>query len=670
VFVAAALLLAASSRTVVKVDASRVLNSFDPRFALGAGLDGHEEGDTPRLYTPENIRAMLGAGLGSITYRLRTELAIDAWHFVPEGKFSEGDRGYWTSDWKTAKPARESYGYSLPRQGSTTDEANNDGYSRLDDGDPKTFWKSNPYLDRTFTGESNSLHPQWVLLDFGKDVRLNTVRIDWDFPVAKRFEIQLWQGEEDFGTTEGAWKTVYRGVDGAPSASFSSTSARYLRIRLLESAGGTRQDVRDALGFAIDEIYAGWTDEQGKFQDAIVHGRGRDRQTLAYVSSTDPWHRREDRDVSVEQPGFDTVWQSGVTRGLPLLVPVPVLFGTPEEAANIVRYLRRREIPIRGIEMGEEPDGQFVEPEDYGALYLQVADAIHKVDPKLVLGGPCFEEIQVDVVNWPVPVETPGWTKRFVDYLRRRGRLGDLGFFSFEWYPFDNLGGDTSKQLRRAPRLLEDAIKRYRSEGLPAKVPLYVTEYGYSAFSGRNEVDLPGAVLNADSVGKFLSLGGAAAFLYGYEPSPLERDSSRSGWGNNTIFVSDDDRKIVDKTATYWGARLLTQSWCQPEGGVHQVLQTKTDTDRITAYSVRRPDGAIAVLLMNKSGRESVSVQVDGVAARQVTVEQFGPEQYEWRDDGRHSRPKRSEPPRQWTQTSTAVTLPPYSMTVIHLLGK
>ena len=678
-FLAAALFLAAPPRVVVKIDPNRVLNVFDPAVALGGGVDGHEEGDVARIYTPENVREMLGAGLGSLTYRLRTELGVDAWHFVPEGKFSEGDHGYWTSDWASAKPVRESYGYSLPRRGNTTDEASNDGYSRLDDGNPDTFWKSNPYLDRYFTHEPDAMHPQWVVLDFGKSVRLNTIRIDWGWPSAKRFEVQVWQGPDELGPTDGVWKTVYRtdeGRRGPFDTTFHAASSRFLRLRLLESDRVVRDqvgldiDVRDRVGFAINEIYAGWTDSQGKFQDFVRHGKGRNKQTLIYVSSTDPWHGAADRDSSIEQPGFDRVWESGLARKRPMLVPVPVLFGTPDEAANIVRYLKRRKIPIAGIEMGEEPDGQFVEPEDYGALYLQVADAIHRVDPKLRLGGPCFEEIQIDVINWPQPIDTQGWTKRFLDYLRQRKRLSDLSFLSFEWYPFDDMAGDTPGQLRRAPKLLEDSLKRLWGEGLPEQMPLFMTEYGYSAFAGQNEVDLPGAVLNADIVGKFLALGGDAAFLYGYEPSPLDRDGPKASWGNNTILVSDDERQIVGRTATYWGARLLTQSWCAPGGGSHRLLKTKSGDQRVTAYTVRRPDGSVAVLLLNKNPERTVSVKLEGLPAGPFAVDQFGPDQYEWKEDGRKSRPKRSNPPAHWTQPSGSLSLPPYSLTVMRLLGK
>ena len=70
---------------------------------------------------------------------------------------------------------------------------------------------------------------------------------------------------------------------------------------------------------------------------------------------------------------MDLFFTSGITNNLPAMIPVAVLFGTPEDAAHQIAYLKKRGYPVAWVEMGEECDGQYILPEDYAALFIQFA---------------------------------------------------------------------------------------------------------------------------------------------------------------------------------------------------------------------------------------------------------------------------------------------------------
>ena len=643
-------------------------NTFDPRSALGAGVDGHEKGEIAKMLRPANVATMLSAGLKPLTYRLRTELAIEAWHWNASGKWSDpaNKQGYWISDDRPSTPINLSYGYRLPRRGSTIDQANNDGYSRLDDGDIDSFWKSNPYLDERFTGEPNSAHPQWVVVDLGQFRRVNAVRLLWGEPYATQFTLQYAEGEDVNIASNSAWLDfadlpVQKGTGGEQTIRVSQAPLRFRYFRILMSASsgmapGRSGDVRDGLGYAVRELYLGFVDTAGNFNDVVRHSKKHGEQTVMYASSTDPWHRATDLDQKVEQPGFDRIFRSGLTNGLPTLMAVPLLYDTPENAAAEVRYLKSHGFPVRNVELGEEPEEQFIMPEDYGALFLQWTSALRRANPDLITGGPSLVLLERGAEP------DPSWMKRFLGYLKARDHVGDFGFFSFEWYPFDDVCAATAPQLARAPAMLSEALAGLERDGLSRKIPWMVTEYGYSAFGAQAEVDIEGGLLNAETVGLFLTLGGAQAYLYGYEPNELihEKDCA---WGNNMMFLSGEEGEIRYRLPTYYAAKLLTQQWTQPSGGQHTIFPAKTDNPLVTAYAVRRPDGRWAVMLINKDPQHRWSIQ--SPFRGQVDLYQYSSLQYRWkpkRDDG---HPMRSEPPAHRVSASGVAELPPYSITIL-----
>jgi hypothetical protein len=672
---------------------NRPVNQCVPTQALGAGVDGHEQGECARMFTDKNIAEMRSAGFGPLTYRLRTELADEVWHWNPRGTWSDPTHqcGYWISDDSLADPINLSYGYRLPRRGNTIDQANDDGYSRLADGDQESFWKSNPYLDSHFTGEPGDAHPQWVVIDLGATRPINCIRIHWGTPYARQYRVEYWNGEDPMHLhtdRKDEWRLfpngeANRGSGGDESVRLCAKPlpVRFVRVVMSRSSQTNAQasnDIRDRLGFAIREIELGSTDSNNQFRDYIRHAADRNQQSVIYVSSTDPWHRVEDIDYKTEQPGLDFILRCALTNGLPVLLPVGVLYDTPENATAEINYLLRRNYDLEGIELGEEPDGQCVSPEDYAALYAGVARRLAALNPHLKLGGPSLQNFDDQLLTWPDASGNRSWMNRFLKYIGNTKCPFD--FFSFEFYPFDNICADAAPQLLETPRRLGAMIRSLRTDGVPTAIPWLMTEYGYSVFAGRHEVDMEGALFDADTVGTFLTLGGSKPYLYGYEPNFLQ-DELKCSWGNLMMLQLNPNGDQLTQLSAYHAAQLITMEWMQPINETHEIFpvtitqRKPTLSHAVSLYAVRRPDKQWALLAINKHPNRIARLSVRFTSsttqprvgfAGEVAVIQFSRDQYLWHDDGPDGHPIRSLPPASFIQKAASIyELPPYSLTIL-----
>jgi hypothetical protein len=208
----------------VDVTPSHIINSFDPDQALGSSVDVLSHYEIDKVYTPHILEESLSAGWGPITYRNNTELRMAAWHWTENGTWSDPAHksGYFTGSTDLKEPIRYILAYGLPHRGFSTS-----GDRPIESPHP-SYWKSNPYLTSKFTGESDALHPQWVVMDLKSERPINALRIAWAEPYAKTYQVEYWVGKDALDFDEGPqteWRTFPSGaVQGANSANQHTAS--------------------------------------------------------------------------------------------------------------------------------------------------------------------------------------------------------------------------------------------------------------------------------------------------------------------------------------------------------------------------------------------------------------------------------------------------------------
>ena len=674
----------------VDADPKHVLNSFDPDRAMRSSLDVLSRAGIDKVHSPHIVQESLSAGWGPITYRNNTELRMGAWHWTENGRWSDAahQSGYFTGSTELKERTRYILAYALPHRGFST--SGDDPVP----GPNLSYWKSNPYLTSRFTGESDALHPQWVVVDLRAPKAVNAIRVAWASPYAVTYQVEYWEGKYalDFDRgPDGQWKVFPSGLmKNAPGGtvtlklSDAPISTQFLRVLMTESSNTCdlhgSGDIRNCVGYAIESIDAGNLDGNGEFVNAAKDTTGENQPTYC-SSSIDPWHSAADirNDGKYQHTGFDLFFTSGITNNLPAMIPVTMLYGTPDDAAAQIAYIRKRGYPISYIEMGEEPDGKHAMPEDYAALYLQWATAIHRVDPKLKLGGPIFEGVNEDIRVWLDAQGRSSWMGRFVAYLKSHGRLADLAFVSFEHYPFEPC---TVKweSLYSEPQLMKHILQVWRDDGVPPDVPLMVTEDHLAAGLTGPMSTIFSALWLADNVGSFFEGGGAVFHHSPIQPEPVQ--NSCLGWATWSNFVADRDYNINGYTALYFAAHMINLEWVQHRSGVHQLFSSSTDSKDdqgnvlVTSYAVHRPDGNWSLMLVNRDQKNAHAVRIAFATPRTressfsgpVTMTTFGSEQYVWKDEGSNSHADPDGPPVATTVMGgeqTTFTLPKASITVL-----
>src|SRR5260370_12397371 len=172
-------------------------------------------------------------------------------------------------------------------------------------------WNVHPSLPRRFTGESDSLHPQWVVVNLRAPRPVNAVRIAWASPYATTYRVEYWAGKNalDFDAgPQGEWKTfpigkVTNGQGGAATLKLTEVpvSTQYLRIWMTESSNTCDvhgpSDIRKSVGYAIHEMHPAVIDAAGVFTDTVTDITRKNHPPYTSPSS-DPWHSTPDANTT------------------------------------------------------------------------------------------------------------------------------------------------------------------------------------------------------------------------------------------------------------------------------------------------------------------------------------------------------------------------------------
>jgi hypothetical protein len=154
-----------------------------------------------------------------------------------------------------------------------------------------------------------------------------------------------------------------------------------------------------------------------------------------------------------------------------------------------------------------------------------------------------------------------------------------------------------------------------------------------------------------------------------------------ASWGNLTLLESDDAHRAQHPLADFWGMHMVTRDWAEPGLGAHRIYPAASDAldgagrQLVRVHAVRRPDGRLALLLLNLSPSQPFLARVT-VRERGLTAPLAGPMQeyqlssadWAWAPAGRRGHPALDAPPQQTTLAdghAQPLTLPPYSVTVV-----
>ncbi|MEU7712876.1 cellulose binding domain-containing protein [Micromonospora chalcea] len=365
---------------------------------------------------------------------------------------------------------------------------------------------------------------------------------------------------------------------------------------------------------------------------------------------------------------FDTFMAGARRVGAEPMIIANYGTGTPAEAAAWVRYANvtkgygAKWWTVGNENYGNGHYGSAWEADDhpdksasqYARLVIEYADAMKAVDPSIKVGA-----VLTMPGNWPDGITAgsdPGpWNQTVLSLAGPK-----IDFVDVHWYP----GGNAADSLARtnhlpdAAWLLRQQIAKYAGPGAD-RIGISFTELNVDA--GRTTA--PGALFLADAYSGLLEQGVFTVQWWNVHNGigTVSEVAGQTDYGDFGMLSSGNctsDGEVCQPPfntpfAPYHALSMMNL-FARPGD---QLVRAGTDEPLVAAHAVRRPDGSVAVLLLNKDPDTAYPVALDYAG---FTPADEAPTVHTLANGATGISTGRSG-------SATVRTLPPYSLTTLVL---
>ncbi|MFG1709529.1 cellulose binding domain-containing protein [Nonomuraea sp. M3C6] len=316
---------------------------------------------------------------------------------------------------------------------------------------------------------------------------------------------------------------------------------------------------------------------------------------------------------------FDT-FMGGVRRtGAQAMVTANYGTGTAEEAAAWVRHANvDKGYGIKYWEIGNEnygnghygsaweaDDHADKSPAEYARHVVSYADAMKAVDPTIKIGA-----VLTTAANWPDAIVADGdngsWNKVVLSIAGPK-----IDFVILHWYP----GAlDKTGHVPDMIYLTRRQIAQHAGPG-SERIGIAMTEFNTGSSSNGTNTQ-PGALAAADAYATLLANGVFTVDWWNVHNgigtvTQVEGQTDYGDFGLLSSATCSSDGTVCEPPlntpfAPYYALQ-MTSKFARPGD---QFIRAATDQAKVTAHAARRPNGDLAVLLINTSSDTSYPVAI------------------------------------------------------------